>query len=194
MIRKIYTSLIILVTLAALTAGVILWRSWQSAPVADRARLSPARVSEIKSMVELSTVDIYEEIPLKGSIGKRHLVARVALEGSVSFDLDSLRVEERGDTVKVFLPPGKVELRESTRPGSYEVIDVWNDGMFGSAHFTTAEENALKRRLIESAVKGIYRKGYVVEARRRAARNVADLLSATTGRPVVVVSLPQSML
>lgn len=194
MIRKIYTSLIILVTLAALTAGVILWRSWQSAPVADRARLSPARVSEIKSMVELSTVDIYEEIPLKGSIGKRHLVARVALEGSVSFDLDSLRVEERGDTVKVFLPPGKVELRESTRPGSYEVIDVWNDGMFGSAHFTTAEENALKRRLIESAVKGIYCKGYVVEARRRAARNVADLLSATTGRPVVVVSLPQNML
>ena len=190
MIRKIYTLLILLALLAAVAAGVILWRSWQSAPAADRARLSPARVSEIKSMVELSTVDIYEEIPLKGSIGKRHLVARVALEGSVSFDLDSLRVEERGDTVKVILPAAKVELRESTRPGSYEVIDVWNDALFGSAQFTTAEENALKRRLIDSAEKEIYRKGYVSEARRRAARSVADLLSGTTGRPVVVVSLP----
>lgn len=188
MVRKIYVALIIAALAASVFLAVRAVRKWRESPEPDRVTVSPARVSEIRSIVELSTVDIYEELPLKGRIGSRHLVAQVAIEGSVSFDLDKLRVEEHGDTITVTLPPEKVVMRESTRPGSYRVIDVWNDDMFGRSYFTVAEENALKRRFMESAVRGVYRKGYVADARRRAARDVARLLSASTGRPVRVIT------
>lgn len=187
MIKKIYIALVSAAIVLVACLAVYAVRKWRSSPEVEHVTLTPARISEIRSMVELSTVEIYEELPLKGRIGTRHLVARVAMEGTVSFDLDSLRVSEQGDTITVTLPPEKVVMRESTRPGSYKVIDVWNDNAFGPSQFTTSEENALKRRFMESARRGVYRKGYVREARQRAARSVARLLSSSTGRPVRVI-------
>lgn len=184
--KKVYAIIIILAVAAVAVAGFVTVRNWQSSPEPERVRLAPAKVSEIKSMVELSTVELYEELPLKGSIGKRHLVARVLMEGSVGFDLEKLKVSERGDTIVVTLPPARVTLRESTRPGAYTVIDTWNDEPFGSAQFTTAEENALKRRFTESAVRGVYRRGDVKRARAAAIESVTTLLSGATGRPVIV--------
>lgn len=184
--KKIYVFLVILAVVAVAVAGFWAVREWMTAPEVENVRLVPAKVSEIRSMVELSTVELYEELPLKASIGKRHLVARVVMEGSVGFDLDRLKVTERGDTIVVKLPPERVTLRESTRPGSYTVIDTWSDDPFGSAQFTTAEENALKRRFTESAVRGVYRRGDVRRARQSAAESVRTLLSGATGRPVVV--------
>lgn len=172
--------------LAVVAVGFVAVRKWRSSPEPERVRLAPAKVSEIKSIVELSTVELYEEHPLKGSIGKRHLVARVVMEGSVAFDLEKAEGERawrhhhrrssarEGDTARI------------DAPGSYTVIDAWNDDPFGSAQFTTAEENALKRRFTESAVRGVYRRGDVKRARESAAQSVRTLLSGATGRPVVV--------
>ena len=184
--RRIYT-ILVLVLLAVVAAVCFVGvRWWNDSPEAERVTLTPARISEVRPMVALSTVDIYEEMPLKGRIGKRHIVARVALEGSVSFDLEKIGLEDRGDTVVVTLPPATVTLRESTRPDSYRVIDTWNESFLGSANFTAAEENALKRRFMEAARRGVYRKGYVDEAENRARQSVERLLGASTGRPVEV--------
>lgn len=186
--KKLYLILSLTVAVVLTVAAVIAWRAWTTSPEADRVKLTPARVSEIKSMVELQTVEIYEELPLKGSIGKRHLVGRMAMEGTVGFNLEKLQVAERGDTIVVTLPPAKVTLRESTQPGAYQVIDTWSDDLMGSAQFSTAEENVMKRKLLEGAERGIYNKGYVASARANAERSVKRLLEASTGRPVVVMS------
>lgn len=181
--KTLYKIVLAIAVLA--TIAISIWHL--TSPKADRVTLSPAKIENVKQMLRLSTVQLYEEVPVKGHVGKRHLVARLALEGSIDFDLDKLRIEENGDTVKVMLPPEIVTLRESTRPGSYVVIDTWNDNFFGSANITPKEENRMKEITIESAKKGIYTKGYVRKARADAARSLQSLLSATLPDRTVVV-------
>lgn len=138
-------------------------------------------------MVSLSTVDIYEEQPVNGRIGPKHLVARQTLTGSVSFDLEKLVVDTVGDTLRVILPPETVELYESTEPGSYVVIDTWNDRLLGSG-LTTREENAIKAKAMALARKRIYAKGYVRRARAEAVDNLAQLLRPlAASRPVMII-------
>lgn len=84
------------------------------------------------------------------------------------------------------LPPEKVEILESTDKDSYIVIDTWNDRFMGSGSFTTAEENKIKEKVKQNAIKSIYRKGYVKRARAEAAENLTAMLSALTSKPVVV--------
>lgn len=96
--------------LAAVILGFWIWIS----PDADRITMYPAKIENVKQMVRLSAMQIYEEVPVKGKVGNRHLVAKLALEGSIDFDLDNLKFEEYGDTVRVTLPPEIVTLREHT--------------------------------------------------------------------------------
>lgn len=183
--KKLYLIAAVAVAVVVLVAGFMLVRAWNSSPEVERYTITPARISEIKSMVELSTVEIYEDVPLKAHVGKRHLVGSMTLEGSVGFDLEQLSVEERGDTIIVRLPKEKVTLRESTADGAYRVIDTWNDDPFGKSGFTAAEENEMKRKVLASAERNIYRKGYVADARRQARQSVTRLLETASGRPVV---------
>lgn len=64
-----------------------------------------ARIKSIEQMVDLCTLDVHEEVPVKDSINGKWIVARQTIDGRVRFDLDSLKIEERGDTTVVYLPP-----------------------------------------------------------------------------------------
>jgi len=145
-----------------------------------------AMVKEVESMVRLCSMDIYEETPVKATIGNRHLFGRITLKGSITFDLERIVLKMSGDTLRVQLPPEKVEILESTDKDSYIVIDTWNDRFMGSGSFTTAEENKIKEKVKQNAIKSIYRKGYVKRARAEAAENLTAMLSALTSKPVVV--------
>ncbi len=145
-----------------------------------------AMVKEVESMVRLCSMDIYEETPVKATIGNRHLFGRITLKGSITFDLERIALKMSGDTLRVQLPPEKVEILESTDKDSYIVIDTWNDRFMGSGSFTTAEENKIKEKVKQNAIKSIYRKGYVKRARAEAAENLTAMLSALTSKPVVV--------
>lgn len=183
--------LILIGVVFAIVAVVAVVSWWSSAPEADRVHVDDARIAEVKSMVQLASLDLYEEIPIKASIGNRHIVARQRLEGSVNFDLENLEMEQKGDTLMVALPREIVTVRESTTPGSYEVVDTWNDKFFGSDHFTTAEENRIKKRAMDNYVKSLYSKGVIREARRAARENIKKLLGPVTGKTVIVIdSMP----
>lgn len=145
-----------------------------------------AMVKGVESMVRLCSMDIYEETPVKATIGNRHLFGRITLKGSITFDLERIVLKMSGDTLRVQLPPEKVEILESTDKDSYIVIDTWNDRFMGSGSFTTAEENKIKEKVKQNAIKSIYRKGYVKRARAEAAENLTAMLSALTSKPVVV--------
>ncbi len=175
-----FLSLIVIMAICATMAWLYL------SPGKSRLTVHDATVREVKDMVRLCTVEIYEEVPVRGHVGDRHLVAREVLVGSISFDLDGLRLDMTADTIHVTLPREIVEVRESTEPGAYVVIDNWNDRLFGRANITAEEENMMKKLTLDSFIRAVYSKGYVRRARAEAVSNLTSMLTSFTGRPVVV--------
>lgn len=180
--KTLYKYLTLIVVLAV--CGIIAY--FYFAPSGSRVTLHDATIKEVKDMARLCTVEIYEEVPVRGHVGQRHLVAREVLVGNISFDLEGLAMDSSSDTIRVTLPREIVEIRESTEPGSYTVIDNWNDSFMGNANITTEEENKMKKLTLDSFVKAVYAKGYVKRARAEAVANLTSLLSSMTGKPVVV--------
>lgn len=180
--KTLYKIIIAVAILAA--AGIAIW--WKLSPKPEKFALYPATIKEIQQVVELSSMEIYEELPVKATIGSRHLVARETIEGSISYDLQKLKIEEKGDTIQITLPEETIEIRESTKPDSYIIIDNWNDHIFGSGNFTTAEENAIKRRVITQAKENLKSKGYIKKAREEAKSNISTLLQPITTRPLKI--------
>lgn len=177
-----------IIAAAILLGGILLIVSLnrKSSQQSGDLTIDGAMVKEVESMVRLCSMDIYEETPVKATIGNRHLFGRITLKGSITFDLERIVLKMSGDTLRVQLPPEKVEILESTDKDSYIVIDTWNDRFMGSGSFTTAEENIIKEKVKQNAIKSIYRKGYVKRARAEAAENLTAMLSALTSKPVVV--------
>jgi hypothetical protein len=177
-----------IIAAAILLGGILLIVSLnrKSSQQSGDLTIDGAMVKEVESMVRLCSMDIYEETPVKATIGNRHLFGRITLKGSITFDLERIVLKMSGDTLRVQLPPEKVEILESTDKDSYIVIDTWNDRFMGSGSFTTAEENKIKEKVKQNAIKSIYRKGYVKRARAEAAENLTAMLSALTSKPVVV--------
>lgn len=155
-------------------------------PKEEDRDIMDSTVKEIKSMVKLCSADIYEEVPIKASIGNRHIFARVTLKGTISFDIERLDIDQEGDTLHVALPPEEIEILESTDKDSYIVIDTWSDKLMGNSRFTTEEENKIKEKVKQNAIKNIYAKGYVRQARAEAAANLGNMISTLTTKPVKV--------
>lgn len=184
MTRLIIRTIIGAAAVAAIAAAA--WRLWPRSENEPRG-MHAASVKEIRAVARLCSTDIYDEVPLRGSIGTKHMFARMLLQGSISFDLDKLQADVGADTVRVTLPPEIVELRESTAPEAYVVVDTWNTRLLGSSNLTAAEENAIKRKMLDHRIKHVYARGYVRRARAEAARNLAQMLRAVYGRPVKVI-------
>lgn len=164
----------LLIALGALIWAVV-WFTRPSDPV-PVAKIEAARIIDVRPMVKLCSVEIYEDVPVRAKIGTRHLFARETLTGTVSFDLEKIDQRWEGDTLIVSLPPEIVEIYESTDPGSYKVIDRWNDKLLAGSNFTTAEENEIKRQVVESWRDSIYARGYVKRAREEAVKNLESML------------------
>jgi hypothetical protein len=189
-IKNLSTSYKILVAIAAIALiGSVLWiaKSYKESPEASTVNVHDALIAEIKPMFRLCTVEINEDYPLNERIGNKHIFAKVALRGSISFDIDNLQTDSHGDTLVVYLPKEIVDVKESTEPNSYQVIDTWNDNLLGSSNLTTAEENRVKERMAYRFRKHIYDKGYVSRARAEAVENLTNMLAATSTTPIIVV-------
>lgn len=185
-IAKILKWSVLLIAVVSLIWGVI-WFTRPSDPV-PVARIEAARIIDVRQMVKLCSAEIYEEVPVKAKIGSRHLFARETLTGTISFDLEKTGERWEGDTLVVTLPPEIVEIHESTEPEAYKVIDRWNDKFLAGSNFTTAEENEIKQRVVESWRDSIYSRGYVKRAREEAVSNLKSLLLPfVKGKKVMVI-------
>ena len=182
---KIFKILAVIVVIAALGAGVAYWLK----PKEDDRDYDTqaARVKTISSMVELCTADIHDEMPIKDSINGKWIVARQVLEGRIRFDLDALRIEDRGDTMVVYLPPERVDILEDASPDAYEVLDSWDGrNMIFTRTLTASEENRLKVRWQKRLLDRVYDRGYVRAARANALSSLQPLFAAMRGSGVVV--------
>lgn len=176
----------IIIVIAVLCLGFVIGYRLLHSPAASDDRIETAKVGDIRAMLRLSTVEFHEEIPVKGSIGSRHLFAKETVTGSISFDLDSIEFAETKDSIVITLPREIIEIKESTEPGSYKVIDNWNERLLGSDNFTTAEENAIKNKVRDNFRNTLYKRGMVRRARQEAAENLASMMKSLTGKTVVV--------
>lgn len=182
----------IIILAVAATAGLIIWLTLPSRPI-DGYKTRDSRIKSISRMVELCTSDIHEEIAIKDSINGKWIVARQTIDAHIRFDLDSLKIEERGDTTLIYLPPERVDILENDSPGAYTVLDSW-DGRhtFFPRTLTAGEENIIKTRWQDKTRKRIYDRGYVRQARKNAVNTLYPLFSRMKGPfgkqgPVIVI-------
>ena len=186
--KKVLGFIVAIIIVAAIGFGVY---KWYYAPEASNITMQEAKITDVSPMLRLCSVEIYDEVPVKGSVGKDHIFARMALKGSISFDLENVVMTENNDTLSLTLPREIVDIYESTDAGSYQVIDVWTDSFMGKPNITTAQENSIKSKVRDNYRKDIYRKGYVERARKEAADNLTTMLKGLTGKTVIVTDPKQ---
>lgn len=176
---------------AAIVALIVaicwLAKKYNEAPQANTVKLHAAMIQDIKPMFRLCTLEVREDYPLNERIGSKHIFAKISLRGTIDFDISNLRTESRGDTLVVFMPQEIIDVKESTEPNSYQVIDTWNDNILGSNTLTTAEENRVKQRITHRFRKLMYEKGYVQRARQEARANLTSMVQAAFNTPVLIV-------
>lgn len=176
---KIRTLIILIIIAILAMMVVILWPSeTENAPM-NKCTITEARVKQIKDLVQLQTLEIYEETSIKDTINGKGVFAMVRLEGSISYDLEQLKIDSIGkDSIRVTLPPEKVELLESTLPNSYRIIDVWNVKYpLLPANLTAEEENKLKQQFVKNKQQLAYNNGYVKQANQSARETLTKLFS-----------------
>lgn len=182
---------LLLIAVIAIVGLVFYFKiSSDATPAAStKMTLTPARIKSLTEMARLTSLEIDEETGINDTINGKGIFAIVRLKGTVSFDIDHLRIDSVGeDSLRVYLPAEKVELLESTAPESYRVIDVWNvkHPLF-PANITAAEENTVKRRMIARREQMAYQKGHVRRARENALSSLRQLYSSLPGMTVEVV-------
>jgi len=181
-----FVKISIVMSLLVVVVAVVLW--WRMSPDYSRVKMDQAKIIDITPMVRLCTIDFYEDVPIRASVGHRHFFGKMTVTGSIGFDLDNMRQEMCGDTIVLTLPREEISVEESTDKDSYRVIDTWSDRFWGRSDFTTIEENEIKSKVIARYKKKLYATGVVAEARKEAATNLRPMVEAVTGHPVIVIN------
>lgn len=152
--------------------------------------VQPAKIERISTMVRLSSMDIYNEVPVVDTINNKVICAIQKQKGSISFDVEKLRIDSLGDTIRITLPHEIVELYESTEPNAWKVIDTKPIGplaLIQTGKLTNREENQVKARIAAKSKRELYRNGTVRRARTEAAANLRSFAEKLYRKPVIVI-------
>lgn len=185
---KIFRFVILLIIIAV--GGFALWYFFTAKDKTEEIVTLPANAADPVEMARMCAVEIYREMPVLDTLNNKVLFAVQKQTGSISFDFDNLRIDETNDTVRVFLPKEVIDIRESTEPGSWQVIDTKAIGalaLLRSDKFTLEEENVIKRRTHRKSIQRLYKNGTVAKARKQAAENLCRLLEPIYRKPVIVI-------
>lgn len=152
--------------------------------------ISEGRIKEIKTMVQLCSVDIYNEVPILDTINNRVMFAVQKQRGSISFDLEKLEIKNEKDSVFIYLSPEIIELNEATVPESWKVIDTKAIGalsLFRKDDMPEEDEKILKSKIKDHSVKQLYNIGIIEKARADGALTLKGLMEKVYKKPVVVI-------
>lgn len=179
-----------LIILAAILVGALVLFFWLGAPKKS-IEIGKGQISDITTMVQLCTVDLYNEVPVLDTINDKVLFAVQKQRGSVSFDIENMQVNTDGDTVKIVLSPEIVEINEATEDNSWQVIDSKSLSLNGynplaSDKLTDEEENQLKAKIKANSKKILYHNGTIERARAEGVKNLQTLMTKVYRKPVVV--------
>lgn len=184
---KLLKYILIGIILVAIAFGA--WKFISGLNTKDEIEIAPAKAGEAKEMARLCSVEIYNEVPVLDTINSKVIFAVQKQNGSISFDVDNLEIDDSGDTVRVVLPREIIEMYESTEKDSWEVIDTRAIGpmsIIRSDKLTVNEENMVKQKVKSKAISRLYSNGTVKKARQDGAENLRRLLESVYRKPVVV--------
>lgn len=181
------------ITIAAIAVAAIALFFWFGSPKKS-FEVGKGQVSDVKTMVQLCTIDLYNEVPVLDTINNKVLFAVQKQRGSVSFDLENMQISNDGDTVKIVLSPEIIEINEATEDNSWQVIDSRNLSLGGfnplaSDKLTDEEENQLKAKIKVNSKKILYHNGTIERARAEGVKNLRSLMEKVYRKPVVVTDL-----
>ncbi len=152
----------------------------------DSVTVSKGKINKVKTMVELCSIDFYNEVPIKDTISNWVLFGKQKQRGSISFDLENLQINSDGDTVKIVLPPELIEIMEATDDNSWESVDSKDLRKLCWEEAPTELWNMAKRNALENSKKLLYDSGTVERARSEGAQSLQMLMEKVYRKPVVV--------
>lgn len=165
------------------------WRLYRSFKSPDEIEVLPSRPGEVKEMVRLCSMEIYNEVPVLDTVNYKVIFAVQKQTGSISFDVEHLDLDDSGDTIRIQLPREIVEVYESSEKNAWQVIDSKAIGpmsLFRKGTLTLEEENRVKSKLKSRSISRLYSNGTVRQARRDAVENLTKLMENVYRRPVIV--------
>lgn len=186
MTKALKYSVIIAIAAIAVFIG---WQAYRHLQRPEEIVVLPSRAQDVKEMVRLCSMEIYNEVPVLDTVNLKVMFAVQKQSSSITFDLEHPDIDDTGDTVRVTLPREIVEIHESTEKNSWQVIDTKAIGpmaLIRSDKFTPEEENLVKAKLKARSISRLYSNGTVRQARKDAAENLAKLLEAAYQKPVKV--------
>lgn len=172
--------------------GILAFLGWQFYRYFQRPEeieVLPSRPGDVKEIARLCSTEIYNEVSVLDTVNSKVMFAVQKQTGSISFDMEHLKIDDAGDTIRIVLPPEIVEVYESDEKNSWEVIDTKAIGPMAflrSNKFTTAEENRVKSKLKANSIKRLYSNGTVSQARKDAVENLTRLMEGIYRKPVIV--------
>lgn len=165
------------------------WQFYRYFQHPEEIEVLPSRPGDIKEMVRLCSMEIYNEVPVLDTVNFKVMFAVQKQSGSISFDIEHLKVDDSGDTVMIQLPREIVEVNESTEKNSWQIIDTKAIGpmaILRSNKFSLEEENRVKAKLKANSIKRLYSNGTVRQARKDAVDNLTRLMETAYRKPVIV--------
>lgn len=165
------------------------WQLYRYLQRPDEIEVLPSKPGDVKEMARLCSMEIYNEVSVLDTVNSKIIFAVQKQSGSISFDMENLRIDDSGDTVRIVLPREIVEIYESNEKNAWEVIDTKAIGPMAflrSNKFTTEEENRVKSKIKAKAIRRLYSNGTVSKARKDAVENLTRLMEGVYRKPVIV--------
>ena len=86
--------------------------------------IQKGQIAELKTIVQLCSMQIFQEVPVLDTVNNKVIFAVQKQKGSISFDLESLKLDTVNDTIRVVLPREIIDIKEATEKDSWNVIDT----------------------------------------------------------------------
>lgn len=165
------------------------WQVYRYMQRPEEIEVLPSKPGDVKELARLCSMEIYNEMSILDTVNSKVMFAVQKQSGSISFDMENIRIDDSGDTIKIILPREIVEVYESSEKNAWEVIDTKAIGPMAflrSNKFTTAEENRVKSKIKAKAIRRLYSNGTVKQAREETVENLTRLMEGVYRKPVIV--------
>ncbi len=165
------------------------WQLYRYFQRPEEIEVLPSKPGDVKEMARLCSMEIYNEVSVLDTVNYKVIFAVQKQSGSITFDMENLKIDDTGDTVRIVLPREIVEVYEANEKNAWEVIDTKAIGPMAfirSNKITAAEENRVKSKLKSKAIKRLYANGTIRQARKDATENLTRLMEGVYRKPVVV--------
>ena len=153
----------------------------------NKVIVEKGKINKIDTMVELCSIDFYNEVPIIDTIQPWVCFAKQKQRGSISFDIENLDINFKDDTIHIVLPSEIIEIMESTDEKSWEKVDSKDLRFLRTSNAPTDVWATVKKNSLTKSKKNLYQAGIVERARLEGAENLQVLMEKVYRKPVKVI-------